>query len=337
MRYFKFTLEGAPNGGWSSHVGSQMDPGAPLVELDITMASQDTTGTSGSFQVWGQPISVLKQSQSFYGKSYTLSVGMAPGLPLATQQSSEAGQILGGSNNTITNVYSEFEGLTQYLGFNLGGGPASKQTPPPFSNINQYPLRNIVLNWKKGTPLGQALMQCFQTAYPELTTSVNVSPNLVANQDNLHYSGTIADLNTWLRKFVCSEYVNSMPQGYPGVSIIMANGTISAVDGTQTSGGTQIQFTDLVGQPSFIAPNTIQVKVVMRGDLRVGDSIKLPVTAILNVSGNLGDSGNLVVSGAWTISSLRWVGNSRNPNGDAWVTIIEAIQTPGESQPAPTQ
>jgi len=304
-----------------------MDPGAPLVEIDITTAPADTVGTAGSITVWGQPVSLLKQSQGFYNKKYSLSVGMAQGLPLATQQSPQAGQILGGTD-VITGVFSSFEGLTQYLGFGLGGYPANRGTPAPFAASNQFPVRNIVLNWQKGAPLSQALMQCFQTAYPELQASVNVSPNLVANQNNLHFAGAIAELNSWLREFTIGEYSNSMPQQYQGVSIVMGNGKIAAHDGTKTSGAKQIQFTDLIGQPTFIERNEISFKTVMRGDLSVGDAITLPQGQILNVSGNLGLGAELAVSGSWTINQLRWIGNSRNPNGDAWCTVIQANQAP---------
>jgi hypothetical protein len=65
MRYWKFTLEGAPHGGWSSHFNGQMDPGAPLVEFDISTAAQDQAGTAGYITVWGQPVSLIKVSQGF--------------------------------------------------------------------------------------------------------------------------------------------------------------------------------------------------------------------------------------------------------------------------------
>jgi hypothetical protein len=333
MRFWNFQLEGAPNGGWSSHFNGQFDPGAPLVEIDITTAAQDQTGTAGSITIWGQPVSLLKASQGFYNKKYSLSLGMAAGLPLATAQASQAGQVLGGTD-VITSVFSSFEGLTQFLGFGLGGFPKSQQTPAPFQSSNQYPMRNIVLDWRKGTQLGPALMQTFKTAYPELTPSVSVSPTLVAKQDNIHFAGTIADFNQSLREFVTGEYVNSQPQQYQGVNIVMGNGKIDAHDQTQPSGSKQIAFTDLIGQPTFIARNEISLKVVMRGDLNVGEQITLPQGLVLNVSGNLGLGADLAVSGSWTINTLRWIGNSRSPSGDAWCTVITGNQAPGAANPS---
>jgi hypothetical protein len=40
----------------------------------------------------------------------------------------------------------------------------------------------LVLNWLKGTPLGPALQQALQTAFPSMKAVVNVSPQLVAPQ-----------------------------------------------------------------------------------------------------------------------------------------------------------
>jgi hypothetical protein len=327
MRYWKFTLEGAPRGGWSSHYNGQMDPGAPLVEFDITVGPQDQSGTAGFINVWGQPVSLIKASQSFYGKKYSLSVGMGPGLPFATAQSSQAGQILG-TAATITSVMSSFEGLTQYVGFGLGGTPESKQTPPPFTASNQAPPRNIVLNWRQGTPLSQALKQTLQTAYPEMKSTVSVSPQLVAPQDNIGFYESMSSLNSAIRAASRAILGPNLSQ-YGGVSIVMANGKIDAHDQTQSSSSKQLQFTDLIGQPTFIQRNTIQVKTVMRGDLSIGNQITLPSNVILNVNGNLGEGVDLAVQGSWLINNLRWVGNSRSPQGDAWCTIIEANQAPG--------
>ena len=57
--------------------------------------------------------------------------------------------------------------------------------------------------------------------------------------------------------------------------------------------------------------------------------ITIPSNVTPSVNANIGVNADIAVSGSWLISSLRWVGNSRSPQGDAWVTIIEANQAPG--------
>ena len=99
-------------------------------------------------------------------------------------------------------------------------------------------------------------------------------------------------------------------------------------DGTNKPSPKMIQFTDLVGQPTWIAPLTIQVKVVMRGDLAVNDIIMLPPTQVVTTAAaQSGIQGPLTFSGSFQIASLRHVGNFRAPDGAAWVTIIDALKT----------
>jgi hypothetical protein len=47
-------------------------------------------------------------------------------------------------------------------------------------------------------------------------------------------------------------------------------------DKTYQPSSIAIQFTDLIGQPTWIEPNTMQVKTVMRADLQVGSIITMP-------------------------------------------------------------
>ena len=197
MRYYNFTLEGAPNGGWSTQLASGgYDFAAPLLEMDISIGAADQHGTLGTVTIWGISIDTIKQSKNFYNKKFSLSAGMSPGLPLATAQASQRGQLCSG---TIAATYSQWQGVDQNIGFILTGSPGSPQTPPPFNNNNTVPPRNLVLNWRKGAPLGQALQQALQTAFPSFKAVVNVSPKLVAPQDNIHYSETLASFGAAAR------------------------------------------------------------------------------------------------------------------------------------------
>jgi hypothetical protein len=107
----------------------------------------------------------------------------------------------------------------------------------------------------------------------------------------------------------------------------MQNGEITVHDGTGMPATKQIQFVDLVGEPSWISTYTISVKVVMRGDLRVSDKITLPPTPVITTfAAQQGIPGKLTFDGTFTIQSLRHIGSSRNPDGNAWVTVFEALQ-----------
>jgi hypothetical protein len=297
---------------------SMGDPNALNVELDITVIDADAF-KSAEVTIWGIPLQTISQATSFINQPFTLSAGMAQGLPLATAQSSEAGTLIKG------HVYSSWGNWVMTdmtLNFVIFPGDASN--PPPQPNAPNPPPKNIVLNWMKGTMLSQALQQTLQTAYPGQTANINISSQLVAPQDTTHYCGTLRELNEFLRP-ITHQIMTGM-QNYPGVGLCMQQGGIDVHDGTSQSGTKMIQFTDLVGQPTWIALNTISIKVVMRGDLKVSDLITLPPTPVITTAdAQSGVNTQLTFQGTFLIVSLRHVGNFRQPSGDAWVTIIEAL------------
>jgi hypothetical protein len=150
---------------------------------------------------------------------------------------------------------------------------------------------------------------------------VNINQQIVAPQDSPHFAESLNEFATMIRTQSRTILGASIPQ-YPGVSIDFSGGKINAYDSASQSKA--IQFTDLIGMPVWIGPNLMNVKTVMRGDLRLGMSITLPGNIAVNVSGSQGGLQNqpLTFSGSWNIVGLRHVGNSRAPMGDAWVTVI---------------
>ena len=117
-------------------------------------------------------------------------------------------------------------------------------------------------------------------------------------------------------------------KGYAGVSIVQIGTTINVFDGSAATSGTakQINFTDLIGQPTWIKSPNISIKTVMRADLAVGSQIKLPQTVVTNSAQANSSLVNQKTSfqGEFKIISLRHVGNFRQSLGDSWVTVIEA-------------
>jgi hypothetical protein len=64
---------------------------------------------------------------------------------------------------------------------------------------------------------------------------------------------------------------------YPGVSLWIKGATIYAGDGTQPPAkSTQLNFWDLVGQPTWLDPTTISFKTILRADINIGDQIVFP-------------------------------------------------------------
>jgi hypothetical protein len=132
-------------------------------------------------------------------------------------------------------------------------------------------------------------------------------------------------LNSYLRGV--SQQIMTGDSTYQGVGCCMQQGGITVHDGTSPPSPKMLQFTDLVGQPTWIAPGTIQIRTVMRGDLKVGDQIKLPPTRVITTAGaQSGILGPLTFDGIFKIASIRHIGNFRQPDGSAWITVIDALK-----------
>ena len=56
----------------------------------------------------------------------------------------------------------------------------------------------------------------------------------------------------------------------------MQGGAVYAYDGTTSFTPKAINFFDLIGQPTWLNYAQIQIQVVMRGDIQVGDVVSLP-------------------------------------------------------------
>jgi hypothetical protein len=315
MRYYDIEIEGGKS------YTSRNNPNALNVELDISI--YDADAVSGCTAViWGIALQDISQATNLANKKITISGGMQQGLPLANAQAPEAGILIKGY---IWQAFGNWVGTEMWLTLvMLPDVDPPTQAPAP--NAPSPPPKNIVLKWTKGTMLADALKQTLMTAYPNAAAALKIGiSQLVAPQDNIGYYENLRELNIYLRRV--SQELMAGSKTYPGVGCCLQKGGLTVHDGTVPPEPKMIQFTDLIGQPTWIAAYTIQVKVVMRGDLKVSDKIKLPPTPVITTAAaQSGIPGPLTFSGTFTIQSLRHVGNFRQPDGAAWVTIIEALQ-----------
>jgi hypothetical protein len=97
-----------------------------------------------------------------------------------------------------------------------------------------------------------------------------------------------------------------------------------------------IDFTDLIGQPTWIESQTISIKTVMRTDIDVGYHVTLPPNVLITT--NIGavtpgsiqpKMGALTFEGMQcTIIDILHTGDFRNPDGAAWCTTFKATVPP---------
>lgn len=330
MRYYDIKVSDEngkllPDFCFSSLLNGVFNPNCLMVELDIQKYGLSTPMGACLIRIYGlSPKSMQQANQNLVGKNITVEVGMTPGLPLATAQykAKQYGVVLIGS---IWQAFGNWQGTDLSLDIIVYAGPVVSPSKPT------GPL-NVTLPWPAGTKLAIALTKCFQTGFPSYTHNINISDDLVRNHDSGTYVGNLESLASYL-KITSKSIIRD--ENYSGVEMAIVGNEIRVWDsvGQPVSQSTpkQLIFTDLIGQPTWIRPQTVCVTLVMRADINVGDYIKMPV-----------NSGKITITqsasipsyreqsaffGVFMVTSVRIVGNSRQPDGNGWITIIEAITT----------
>ncbi|AOJ70868.1 hypothetical protein WS83_20410 [Burkholderia sp. MSMB2042] len=236
--------------------------------------------------------------------------GMQAGLPLANPK--QAGLLAAGQ---IWQSFGNWEGTEMTLDLVLNPAVYTLDQPG-----------NIVLNWTANMPLAQALKQTLSIAYPTLSALINISDKLVQSHDEVHRCSTLEQLAQLLSEITQGNFLGA---DYAGVQVTIQAGQIVVYDSTYQPNTVQLAFTDFVGQPTWIAPNVMQVKLVMRADIQLGTELLMPqglqntpdivLTSAAALPSNL--KYKSAFQGKFSVIEQRHIGNFRALDGASWVTI----------------
>lgn len=319
MRYYDLILSDPVTNKvvrrWTSHPnGTQQppDPGALNIEFDLIVSDYGVPNSSGASVITVEGISLadLQQTQNFAGMAITLKGGMGKGLPLANP--AQAGLIMSGQ---VYQVFGNWTGTEMTLDFVVTGSSFTLDAPGNFS-----------VNWPAGQPLAVGIAQVLTTVYPGVKQNIQITPGIV-------FPNHEAGVYSTLRQF--AGFVQGLTNGYgdpayPGVSIAIQGGEFFVYDGTQASTTVQLQFQDLVGQPTWIDVGTVQVAAVMRGDIQLGNTLRMP--AGLQNSPGIVTTGQASLpsnskyqsafQGSFNVAAVRHIGNYRSTDGGQWVSIF---------------
>ena len=302
---------------YTSFVNGQSLPGAWNVELDIPVIGQATPQGSALARVWGISQQEISQANNLNGMNISIFGGMQAGLPLANP--AQAGLLVQGF---IFQAFGNWINTDMTLDFVINAGSGSSSANQGLGTLKAP--KNLVLNWLTGSTLASALTTTLQTAFPGLTVKMNINSGLVRPNDEIAFFPTLEQLS----QFVLQTSLDIIKTtNYPGVSIVVAQNTITVSDGSGAApAAMQINFQDLIGQPTWIEAPNISIKTVMRGDLSVGQQIMLPQALVTNTAAASTSLVNqsATFQGGFTIISERHVGNFRQPSADSWVTVLEA-------------
>jgi hypothetical protein len=316
-RYYELSL--TPQGSttpirtWTSHPGGIYDPAALNIEYDALVGPYGTPSGASTVTLHGISLQDLTQPQQFAGMVLELKSGMRAGLPLVNP--TQAGTILKGQ---VFQCFGNWEGLEQTLDFVVI--PAGYTVDNP---------GNFILNWRAGTKLSDALLQALDVAYPNTPISINISSGLVQSYDEIHVCGTLDQFAQMVGDITEGVFDNRVNIGIQGGKIIV-------FDATYSPSPIQLVFTDFVGQPTWVAVNTIQLKMVARADLVMGGKVRMP-QGLQNAPGFVvtGQSAfpssikyQTTFQNNFIVNELRQVGSFRSADATQWVTIANCLMNP---------
>jgi hypothetical protein len=278
--------------------------GALNVELDVPIYQFAYPCGDNTIRIWGISLQEIKDSSSYNGKTMRIYAGMSKGLPLANPK--QANLIVEG---VINQCFGNWQDTNMTLDFVVVYGIGGTELKP----------NNISLNWTKGMTLGNAVKNALAIAAPKVKCTDITSEDLVLNQDEPGFYENMVQFSQYVQ--TVSRHIKGGT--YPGVNISFRNNQFYVADGTTETTPKKILFTDLVGQPSWIAPNEVVFKTIMRADLNVSDYITLPQTQITTAAQSQSQFRNSsILKGSFQIDRVRHVGNFRQPDGNSWVTIF---------------
>ena len=286
---------------WTTHPNGKYDAGAQNIMFDIIVAPFSTPTGGQTITIEGISLDDLRHATDFAGLNFQLSAGMKKGLPLANEL--QSGVIAIGN---IFQSFGNWEGTEMSLTFVIY--PASD-------------VLNLVLHWPANTQLSVAISNMLAIAFPGVTVNMNIG-SYTAGYDQHGANDTMDEM---------CQVIAGLTGGK--VKIVLQNGALDVFDATYKPQAKRLLFTDLIGQPTWIAAKQMQFKTVLRADISLGSIIQMPVGSS-NVPGQVIATGQsypsgidykTTFSGDFSVIESRQIGNSRSAEGAQWASIFTVV------------
>ena len=327
MRYYDLTLTdqtGKVLEKWTSYPNGQADPHALNISFDMAISPGDLVAGQSSIVIEGISLDNLSNAQKYgitikdgavtTGANLVLKGGMKAGLPLASPD--ESGLLVKGS---VYQSWGTWVGTDMSLSFLVVPAIYTQENPGGF-----------VFQWKVGQKISDAITKTLSTVYGALPIVIQLGTDVIAIREDQGFYATFQQF---------AQHVQKVTKGrvsptYGGVRMAFNQGTIYVFDGTSTTPKqVALRFEDFVGQPTWVLPNTIQVKTILRGDIQVGSVLKFP-QGFQSAPGFVQNTPTSypginkyqsAIQGTFLVNQIRHIGNFRDPDGGAWATLFNCI------------
>lgn len=315
---------GAGPSTFTSYVNGKTIAGALNVEFNIPVYPYNTPQGNSSITIWGVGLKMISQAANLNGANITLAAGMKPGLPLATAAAGQAGILVQGQ---VFQAYGNWQGTNQSMNLVCNPGAAVQG------------MQNIPWNWPKGTSLASAVYTTLARAFPTYKVNVNISGDLTLSNAEPGFYQSLTTFADAVNAISLKVGVPIYGENYTGILITLVGNTLQVTDGSVPPNTIQLNFQDLIGQPTWINPSEVSFKTVMRSDIAVGSQIQFPqgiqspyaLTAPAAAVPNTPAASKTAFQGKFIIKEVHHFANFRSPSADSWVTAfvgIPALVTP---------
>ncbi|MDF7673949.1 hypothetical protein PT277_08005 [Acetobacteraceae bacterium ESL0709] len=311
------------------------DGGALDIEFKVDQVSLDSY-TLASITIYGVDGDVLNQAISMEGRVVELRAGMGKGLPLSNP--ALYGQILSG---TVTTGAESWTGpntsLTLYV--KPFTAESDKETVDPnkkriaFTDDtkSKIPKNAFIVNIKKGASIREALIACVKPHFKDykIDFESTIAENLMADKDFMNYYEKLEDF-----VYDMGTKGDSLWQYYTGLTLraYAHDKFFTFSDGTSDKDPKQIQFSEMIGQPSWDDKDKIiKFSCLMRADIHIGDKIKLPLFDELGkptddtVQKLPATKNKSRYSGIFYITAVNYYGWFRSKEGKDWNVTYTAL------------
>lgn len=331
MRYYDILISDPKSGDTVKHWSAIQkdgtpDPGALKVEMDVFVVAGNANSGESSLTIYGVSLHDLFNANNLYQKHIEVRAGMTGGLPL--EKPWQAGVIFAGK---IFQSVGNWVGTDMSISLMMNPSDHSRNNPG-----------NYVLHWEKGQHLKEALANTFHAALPALPHHINISDKLVASSTRVKVAPTIHVLAEQVYDETKQIYSDN---GHPneGVDIGIRQGGVYAWDSTKKDPIIQLNFEDLIGQPTWFDKLKLEFMTQMRADISLSDRVQMPNLQSPggNHPHNMPDIPGLVqtkihsypsqpnykdlFTGTFRINKVRYIGDNRSPEGKEWATVFIAV------------
>jgi hypothetical protein len=329
----KLLLQGVILKCWGNWIGTEMSIGMAFLPAGALQAS--STGTSSPTAVGAPSPDVPSIAQ--YDRTGPRSIDRRfrnrmqgiPGLPTTNAITDLSGNIIKlVSNFDIGPATSVVGGMTTSF---FGGGNISPLSAPI----------NLIHNMMPGTDLSGAIQDTLSKAFPQANINVLISQGIKMGYQDAGMYQSVEQYADYIQKLSQSALGS---KDYQGVQLTSYNNTLTALDFTQPVSNGEINYLDLIGQPTWLDIQTISVKVVLRGGLHVGSYVTLPQTLVnfagadAMLPGNAPDQRtHISLPGAYKVYKILHIGDFRNPDGASWSTNYELLTGGATSYVSPLE